>query len=127
MHSESRSERRSASHGRRKSHNEQAEGPVFVDNSGRRARWLRRIGLAVGAVCVGYTVVLGMAFMGWGTSLAPSSLLPFGGGGRAPGAQDPGLGYGGPQGGMGTPPAKPAGAPQATAPAPASPASPSAN
>ncbi len=59
---------------------------MFVDNSGRRARLLRRLGLLVGAVCVGYAAVLGLAFMGVGTSVAPSSLLPFGGGqdGRGP-------------------------------------------
>ncbi|MFC9628134.1 hypothetical protein ACFTY8_02355 [Streptomyces mirabilis] len=60
---------------------------MFVDNSGRRARLLRRFGMLVGAVCFGYAVVLGMAFMGWGTSLTPSSLFPFSGGqaGSAPG------------------------------------------
>ncbi|MDX3588122.1 hypothetical protein [Streptomyces europaeiscabiei] len=40
------------------------EGPVFVDNSGRRARLLRRCGTLLGVVCLGYAVVLGMAFMG---------------------------------------------------------------
>ncbi|GGQ93153.1 hypothetical protein [Streptomyces flaveolus] len=71
---------------RRKRGNGSAEGPVFVDNSGRRARLLRRLGLLVGVVCVGYAAVLGLAFMGIGTSINPSSLLPFGGGqdGRAP-------------------------------------------
>ncbi|MCF2435164.1 hypothetical protein LV779_13270 [Streptomyces thinghirensis] len=53
---------------------------MFVDNSGRRARLLRRLGLLVGVVCVGYAAVLGRAFMGIGTSVSPSSLLPFGGG-----------------------------------------------
>ncbi|MEV6197584.1 hypothetical protein AB0M19_34925 [Streptomyces sp. NPDC051920] len=58
---------------------------MFVDSSGRRARLLSRIGMLVGVGCLGYAVVLGMAFMGWGTSLTPSSLLPFGGGaGSAP-------------------------------------------
>ncbi|MFJ8143542.1 hypothetical protein ACIQ6R_00500 [Streptomyces sp. NPDC096048] len=89
---------------RRKRGNGSAEGPVFVDNSGRRARLLRRLGLLVGVVCVGYAAVLGLAFMGIGTSVSPSSLLPFGGG------QDAGPGPGGgagPQGGpmpTGTPP-----------------------
>ncbi|MFK0022390.1 hypothetical protein [Streptomyces sp. NPDC090798] len=82
---------------------------MFVDNSGRRARLLRRFGMLVGAVCFGYAVVLGMAFMGWGTSLTPSSLLPFSGGqaGSAPGGNLR------PQGGVaptgrptGTPPAR---------------------
>ncbi|MET8855676.1 hypothetical protein [Streptomyces sp. NPDC004579] len=78
-------------------------GPVFVDSSGRRARLLSRVGMLVGVVCLGYAVVLGMAFMGWGTSLTPSSLLPFGSGrsGSAPGG-----GYGGPDAG-----ARPSGAP----------------
>ncbi|MCK8435784.1 hypothetical protein G3I77_23030 [Streptomyces sp. D2-8] len=48
---------------------------MFVDNSGRRARLLRRIGLLLGAVCLGYAAVLGAAFMGWRTSLTPSQLL----------------------------------------------------
>jgi hypothetical protein len=56
-----------------------ADGPVFVDTSGRRARLLRRLGLLVGVACLGYAAVLVLAFMGWGTSLTPSSLLPFGG------------------------------------------------
>ncbi|MFF9211472.1 MULTISPECIES: hypothetical protein [unclassified Streptomyces] len=55
------------------------DGPVFVDTSGRRARLLRRLGLLVGVACLGYAAVLVLAFMGWGTSLTPSSLLPFGG------------------------------------------------
>ncbi|MFF8591524.1 hypothetical protein ACF061_08735 [Streptomyces sp. NPDC015220] len=65
-----------------------AEGPVFVDVSGRRSKVLRRVGLLVGFVCLAYTAVLGAAFMGWGTSLNPSSLLPFGG--DRNGAGDPG-------------------------------------
>jgi hypothetical protein len=52
---------------------------VFVDTSGRRARLLRRLGLLIGVACLGYAAVLVLAFMGWGTSLTPSSLLPFGG------------------------------------------------
>ncbi|MDX3747816.1 hypothetical protein [Streptomyces sp. AK08-02] len=99
-----------------------ADGPVFVDNSGRRAKLLRRFGTFVGVVCLGYAVVLGMAFMGWGTSLTPSSLLPFGGGGPG-GSQRPGSNQQ-PQGGFGaapsgaptggaTPPTKPSGTPPA--------------
>ncbi|WP_405535773.1 hypothetical protein [Streptomyces sp. NBC_00075] len=95
---------------------------MFVDNSGRRAKLLRRFGTFVGVVCLGYAVVLGMAFMGWGTSLTPSSLLPFGGGGPG-GSQGPG-GNQQPQGGFGaaptgaptgaaTPPARPSGTPPA--------------
>ncbi|MFJ8188250.1 hypothetical protein ACIQ8D_00395 [Streptomyces sp. NPDC096094] len=105
MQSEPALASRAAPRGRRhKRGNGSAEGPVFVDNSGRRARLLRRLGLLVGVVCVGYAAVLGLAFMGIGTSVSPSSLLPFGGG------QDAGPGPGGgagPQGGpmpTGTPP-----------------------
>nr|WP_270891064.1 hypothetical protein [Streptomyces sp. DHE17-7] len=95
------------------------EGPVFVDNSGRRARLLRRLGLLLGAVCVGYAAVLGLAFLGIGTSLNPSSLLPFGGG-QDGGGPAPGGGTG-PQGGAlptGAPPtgAPPSGAPTAPGP-----------
>lgn len=57
---------------------------MFVDTSGRRARLLRRAGALAGVACLGYAIVLGMAFMGWGTSLSPAELLPFDGG-AAPG------------------------------------------
>jgi hypothetical protein len=112
MHSEPAIENRAAVPGRgrrRKGGNESAEGPVFVDTSGRRSRVLRRIGLLVGVVCLGYAVVLGMAFMGIGTSINPSSLVPFGGGRNGPGGTGPGGAE--PQGGTGTPPAKPTGTP----------------
>ncbi|MGW3667955.1 hypothetical protein [Streptomyces sp. NPDC005141] len=88
MQSESAIENHAQVRGRRRKRGSGAmDGPVFVDNSGRRARMLRRIGTLLGVVCLGYAVVLGMAFMGWGTSLTPSSLLPFDGGqaGSAPG------------------------------------------
>src|SRR5689334_11712377 len=91
MQSESAIENRAQVRGRRRKRGSGAvDGPVFVDNSGRRARLLRRIGTLTGVVCLGYAVVLGMAFMGWGTSLTPSSLLPFDGGraGSAPGGRD---------------------------------------
>lgn len=81
---------------------------MFVDNSGRRSKLLRRIGLLLGVLCVGYAVVLGLAFMGIGTS-SPTSLLPFGGGNGGP--QNSGPGGAQPQGGVGTPPAKPSGTP----------------
>lgn len=68
---------------------------MFVDNSGRRARPLRRCGTLLGVVCLGYAVVLGMAFMGWGISESPSELFPFAGGGGQSGA--PGGGGTGPQ------------------------------
>ncbi|MFH9087448.1 hypothetical protein [Streptomyces sp. NPDC017673] len=61
---------------------------MFVDTTGRRSKVLRRLGLFLGAVCLAYAGVLAAAFMGWGTSLNPSSLLPFGtdaDGARAPG------------------------------------------
>lgn len=83
---------------------------MFVDNSGRRSKLLRRIGLLMGVGCLVYAVVLGAAFMGWGTSLTPSSLLPFGNGGPR-GAQNSGPGGAQPQGGTGTPPAIPTGTP----------------
>ncbi|MFG2356719.1 hypothetical protein [Streptomyces sp. NPDC048521] len=69
---------------------------MFVDTTGRRSKVLRRLGLLVGAVCLTYAGVLVAAFMGWGTSLDPSSLLPFGnaGGRQAPGQVRP-------QGGIG--------------------------
>ncbi|NEY32255.1 hypothetical protein GTU99_08640 [Streptomyces sp. PRKS01-65] len=90
MHSEPAFESRAAVRGRRRKRgNGSAQGPVFVDTSGRRARLLRRLGLFLGVVCLGYATVLGLAFLGIGTSVTPSSLLPFGGGrddGRAPGA-----------------------------------------
>lgn len=87
---------------------------MFVDSTGRRARLLRRLGLLLGAVCVGYTAVLGLAFMGVGISVNPSSLLPFGVGGGGGGGPEGGPGPGGgtrPQGGV-----APTGAPPSTAP-----------
>ncbi|MEV5356462.1 hypothetical protein [Streptomyces sp. NPDC052693] len=99
MHSEPAIENRTPHGRRRKRGNGSPEGPVFVDTSGRRARLLRRIGLAVGAVCLGYAAVLGAAFLGWGTALTPARLLPFAGAG-------PGGGPGGPAGrGLPTAPA----------------------
>ncbi|MEU9183989.1 hypothetical protein AB0D14_05355 [Streptomyces sp. NPDC048484] len=117
MHSEPAIESPAAVRGRRRKRgNGSEDGPVFVDNSGRRAKLLRRIGLLLGVVCIGYAVVLGMAFMGWGPSLTPSSLLPFGGGGPN-GGQNSGPGGGlQPQGGTGSPPARPTGAPPSGAP-----------
>ncbi|MGW0708666.1 hypothetical protein ACWD4G_22395 [Streptomyces sp. NPDC002643] len=94
------------------------EGPVFVDNSGRRARLLRRCGMLLGVVCLGYAVVLGLAFMGWGISASPSELFPFGGGGGQPGVAPGGNGPQ-PQGGVapsGIPTGAPDGAPGGTPP-----------
>ncbi|MGA5363240.1 hypothetical protein [Streptomyces purpurascens] len=111
MHSEPAIESRVTRGRRRKRGNESAEGPVFVDNSGRRARLLRRIGLLLGVVCLGYAAVLGAAFMGWGTSLTPSQLLPFAGGGPGGGRPQDG-GPGGP--GAAPPSGVPSAPPQVT-------------
>ncbi|MFI6038751.1 hypothetical protein ACIBBD_32395 [Streptomyces sp. NPDC051315] len=98
MHSEPAIESRATARGRRrKREHDSAEGPVFVDNSGRRSKLLRRIGLFLGVGCLAYAAVIGAAFMGWGTSLTPSSLLPFGAdgqGGQGPGGLRPDGGMG---------------------------------
>ncbi|MFD9001893.1 hypothetical protein ACFV0T_13110 [Streptomyces sp. NPDC059582] len=112
MHSETAIESRGADRGRRRKRgNAAAEGPVFVDNSGRRSKLLRRIGLLLGVVCLAYAGVLGAAFTGWGTALSPSSLLPFGGDARS------GQGPGGlqPDGGVGSRIGRPSGIPSAPA------------
>ncbi|MET9386138.1 hypothetical protein ABZY09_34995 [Streptomyces sp. NPDC002928] len=120
MHSETAIESRGADRGRRRKRgNASAEGPVFVDNSGRRSKLLRRIGLLLGVVCLAYAGVLGAAFMGWGTSLNPSSLLPFGGDGQS------GQGPGGlqPNGGVADQIGRPSGIPTAPASGAATPTS----
>lgn len=90
MHSEPAIENRANPGGRRrKCGNGPVEGPVFVDNSGRRSRLLKRFGLLVGVLCLGYAVVLGLAFLGIGTSVTPSSLLPFRGGQAGPSGNGP--------------------------------------
>ncbi|MFF5182970.1 hypothetical protein ACFY30_04140 [Streptomyces sp. NPDC000345] len=93
-----------------------------MDNSGRRSKLLRRVGILLGVGCLAYAAVLGAAFMGWGTSLTPSSLLPFGGDGQN--GQGPGGGIR-PNGGIGYE----VGAPGGTAPSslPTGTASPSAS
>ncbi|WKX19443.1 hypothetical protein [Streptomyces sp. HUAS CX7] len=125
MQSEPVSASRAATRGRRRKRGKgSAEGPVFVDSTGRRARLLRRLGLLLGAVCVGYTAVLGLAFMGVGISVNPSSLLPFGAGGGGGGGPEGGPGPGGgtrPQGGG----AAPTDLPPSPAPAASSSAAPS--
>ena len=113
MHSEPAIETRAEMRGRRRkrgngSADGSADGPVFVDNSGRRSKMLRRIGLLLGFLSLGYAVVLGLAFMGIGVS-STSSLLPFGGG--PGGSSNSGPGGAQPQGGLGTPPVKPSGTP----------------
>ncbi|MEV6618217.1 hypothetical protein AB0N31_31010 [Streptomyces sp. NPDC051051] len=127
MHSEPAIESRAAARGRRRKRDNDsaAEGPVFVDNSGRRSRLLRRIGLLMGVGCLVYAAVLGAAFMGWGTSLNPSSLLPFGGNaqeGQGPGGMRP-------DGGLGNQIGLPGGTPPtgAASPSPSAPASAAAN
>ncbi|MGW5636808.1 hypothetical protein [Streptomyces sp. NPDC003832] len=125
MHSEPAVESRATVRGRRRKRgNGSVEGPVFVDNSGRRSKVLRRIGVLVGVGCVGYAVVLGMAFMGIGTSIDPAELLPFGNsaqgggpGGGGPGAQPQG-GIGGEAPPSGAPSAPPSGTAAPTASAP---------
>ncbi|CAM5264293.1 hypothetical protein ACWGKK_03535 [Streptomyces chartreusis] len=100
---------------------------MFVDNSGRRSKLLRRLGLLLGVACLGYAVVLGMAFMGVGTSLSPSQLLPFANGQGGPGGTGPGTV---PQGGRGNAVAPPSGTPTAPpsgAPAPSASAAPAAS
>ncbi|MFI7414677.1 hypothetical protein ACIBU0_39160 [Streptomyces sp. NPDC049627] len=47
-----------------------SDGPVFVDESGRRSRLYRRIGMAVGLACAVYAVVI-LATLLSGTSDAP--------------------------------------------------------
>ncbi|MFD4986281.1 hypothetical protein [Streptomyces sp. NPDC058374] len=54
---------------------EPADGPVFVDESGRRGRHLRRIGLACGIAFAGYAVVV-VATLFSGNSSAPWLPLP---------------------------------------------------
>lgn len=110
MHSEPAIENRADVRGRRRKRgsNGSAEGPVFVDNSGRRSKLLRRIGLLLGVLSLGYAVVLGLAFMGIGVS--STTLLPFAGGGPG-GSSNSGPGGIQPQGGIGTPPSRPSGTP----------------
>ncbi|MGW2519450.1 hypothetical protein ACWC09_21030 [Streptomyces sp. NPDC001617] len=124
MHSEPAFENGATSGGRRRKRrgNGSDEGPVFVDNSGRRSKLLRRIGLLVGVLCIGYAVVLGLAFMGIGLS-NPSSVLPFGNGRGGPAGNGNGPAGIRQQGGIGsqvgsrprgTPTAPPSGLPSGT-------------
>ncbi|MFE9819275.1 hypothetical protein [Streptomyces sp. NBC_00236] len=55
---------------------EGSDGPVFVDESGRRSKTLRRFGWVLAAVFVGYAVTLVVALLG-GNSTAP--FLPLSG------------------------------------------------
>ncbi|WP_437029363.1 hypothetical protein [Streptomyces sp. enrichment culture] len=54
---------------------EPSDGPVFVDESGRRGRRYRRIGLTVGLACAGYAVVI-VATLLSGNSDAPWLPVP---------------------------------------------------
>ncbi|MFG2947889.1 hypothetical protein [Streptomyces adustus] len=49
--------------------------PVFVDESGRRGRWLRRLGMAIGVACAVYSVVI-VATLLSGSSSAPWLPVP---------------------------------------------------
>ncbi|MER5598670.1 hypothetical protein [Streptomyces sp. NPDC002265] len=49
--------------------------PVFVDESGRRSRWLRRLGVAIGVACAVYSVVI-VATLVSGSSNAPWLPVP---------------------------------------------------
>ena len=54
----------------------EAEGrAVFVDSSGGRRRVLRRIGVGLGVVALGYGAMLGLSVVG-GNATAPSVLIP---------------------------------------------------
>jgi hypothetical protein len=54
---------------------EAADGPVFVDESGRRSRRYRRIGIGVGVACAVYSVVIAATLLS-GNSNAPWMPLP---------------------------------------------------
>lgn len=56
-----------------------SDGPVFVDESGRRSKTFRRLGWVLASVCVAYAVTLVLAVLG-GNSSAP--LLPLTGTGE---------------------------------------------
>ncbi|WP_329579275.1 hypothetical protein [Streptomyces sp. NBC_01361] len=103
MHFDSSVENRASGRGSHRKRGKGAdEGPVFVDSSGRRAKLLRRFGLAVVVACLGYAVVLGLSFMGWGVSVSTTDLLPFGGAGGGGGGGGTGTGRG-PAAGYGAP------------------------
>ncbi|MFJ5302118.1 hypothetical protein [Streptomyces sp. NPDC088350] len=52
-----------------------SDGPVFVDESGRRSRRYRRIGMAVGIACAAYAVVIVVTLLS-GSSDAPWLPVP---------------------------------------------------
>ncbi|SCL39368.1 hypothetical protein GA0074692_5339 [Micromonospora pallida] len=49
--------------------------PVFVDPSGRRRRWLRRLAYGFGVLGVGYTLMVGVSFAGG--PARPETIVPF--------------------------------------------------
>src|SRR5688500_15694840 len=49
--------------------------PVFVDSSGRRPRWVRRVGWGMGGICVTYCLALGLSLAG-AAPFAPETLMP---------------------------------------------------
>lgn len=49
--------------------------PVFVDSSGRRPRWVRRVGWGMGGICVTYCLTLGLSLAG-AAPFAPETLMP---------------------------------------------------
>ncbi|WP_051720436.1 hypothetical protein [Streptomyces sp. NRRL F-2799] len=52
-----------------------SDRPVFVDESGRRSRTFRRLGLLVAGLCAGYAVVIGVTLLS-GSSDAPWLPVP---------------------------------------------------
>ncbi|MFE2136804.1 hypothetical protein ACFW9X_27070, partial [Streptomyces sp. NPDC059466] len=54
---------------------ERSDGPVFVDESGRRSRRFRRLGILVGIACAVYAVVIGATLLS-GNSTAPWLPVP---------------------------------------------------
>ncbi|POX49410.1 hypothetical protein C3489_24765 [Streptomyces sp. Ru71] len=63
-----------------------SDGPVFVDESGRRSRTFRRLGIAIGLACAVYAVVI-VATLLSGSSSAPWVPVPAQGGDDKPAGQ----------------------------------------
>jgi hypothetical protein len=68
-------DRRSAEQPRGGNGQDGSDGPVFVDESGRRSRRFRRIGMAIGIACAVYAVVIVITLLS-GSSSAPWLLVP---------------------------------------------------
>ncbi|MFJ3673472.1 hypothetical protein ACIPSE_44190 [Streptomyces sp. NPDC090106] len=66
---------------------EGSDGPVFVDESGRRSRRYRRIGIGVGVACASYAVVIVVTLLS-GNSHAPWLPIPGQGDGKEAGRVD---------------------------------------